>query len=262
MTTRKELIMRRVLGVVVMAVAAVAPATGAADPTVQFNLIAPSPGGNLLISSTTYQGIGIDAFYRDPSTSAHLFIPTNIFVRNEGPHDVGLGVCSPGEIHCGAVGIFTGHGGDSNELSNEDQSHRELIRLTLPEGDTWTHVYISSLDCNGDPSCGTSAEPERGRLFYGSSADPNASRTLFTSFTGSNSALDDYALTGAAASAKYLFFLPGDGTTGNNDYLVRGVDVVDPVPEPGTLLLLGSGLSGVGFLMRRRRARKVAILRP
>jgi hypothetical protein len=56
--------------------------------------------------------------------------------------------------------------------------------------------------------------------------------------------------------------LPGDGTTGNNDYLVRGVDVVDPVPEPGTLLLLGSGLSGVGFLMRRRRARKVAILRP
>ena len=255
--------MRRVLGVVVMAVAAVAPGISAADPMVQFNLIAPSPGGNLLISSTTYQDIGIDAFYRDPSTSGHPFIPTNIFVRNEGPYDVGLGVCSPGEIHCGAVGTFTGRGGDQNELTNVDQDHRELIRLTLPEGETWTHVYISSLDCNSDPSCGGSAEPERGRLYYGSSADPNASRTLLTSFSGSNSALDDFALTGAAASAKYLFFLPGDGTTtGNNDYLVRGVDVVDVAPEPGTLLLLGSGLSGVGFLMRRRRAHKVPILRP
>ncbi len=38
----------------------------------------------------------------------------------------------------------------------------------------------------------------------------------------------------------------GDGT---NDFLMVGT----PVPEPGTLLLLASGIAGLGVVRRRRK---------
>lgn len=43
----------------------------------------------------------------------------------------------------------------------------------------------------------------------------------------------------------------GGGDRDFNDMVVKVTDVA-PVPEPGTLLLLGSGLFGLGFLRRKR----------
>jgi hypothetical protein len=46
---------------------------------------------------------------------------------------------------------------------------------------------------------------------------------------------------------------PGGAYTG----YAASVQTLAPVPEPGTLPLLCSGLAGVGLLLRQRRARRV-----
>jgi hypothetical protein len=45
----------------------------------------------------------------------------------------------------------------------------------------------------------------------------------------------------------------GDGATGVAGYYADGQDLIGPIPEPGTLLLLGAGLLGAGALAWRKR---------
>ena len=54
-------------------------------------------------------------------------------------------------------------------------------------------------------------------------------------------------------TAPYLIFEPWSATGNNNDFLVRAATVDPVVPEPGTLLLLGTGIASL--VVRRRRAR-------
>jgi len=250
--------MKRVLGIAAVLLAITAPSLAAAV-TVDFSTLASSPGGNLGIPTTTDNQIVIDAF--SVSGSAYTQTDTTIFIRNDGPNDNGLGVCNPGQQSdsaCAAVGTFTGSGGDINEVDNA--SVGELIRLTLPANSTWISVVISSLDCNGSTDC---SNPESGQLWYSNNdnlagtTDLSTFATKFTDYVGTSdtTAYLTIDLSGPAASAQYLYFVP-TGSATNNDHLVWQASYDSTtrqtvVPVPPGWLLLGVGL--VAFAVRGRR---------
>ena len=186
----------------------------------------------------------------------------NLWLRNT-PNDHGLGICTTIENTFPGSGGCAGQGGDYNELSNE----LTFEVLALDRGTTttgWTSVFISSLDNNGVAG----GPVEQGTLYWANnSGDPNTANTGVTSFTfsfgifgaGNEGNILAFA-PAAAASARYLFFTSGPEVTdsltdpigGNNDYLVWKGVTADVIPEPASLLLLGSGLVGLATRARRR----------
>lgn len=205
---------------------------------------AASKGGRISphLDATPGRPVVVDAYYKNAFGTYVQDQNTFLFVRNDGANDQGLGVCSPGELSvtsaCGG-GTFNGGGGDWNELSNE--SKPELIRLTLASG-FWESVFVSSLDTH-----------EAGQL-WGSNADElnGGLGDLLWSFSSDDYSDEnvEFALTGNDAHLQYLYFIPGP-TGSDNDYLVWKVRV-DPVPEPGTIMLVGIALAGLGFARRRK----------
>jgi PEP-CTERM motif len=192
-------------------------------------------------SSATVAGVAVNAFQGSGSAAP-------LWVRNI-PNDHGLGVCSEGGTACGTSG-------EINELSS--LTNREAIVLTLPSGFTWTSLWVSSLDPNG------SNGGEKGVVYW-------SDTTAFTAATphfgfgngdfGPGVVEGNILALGAASSfdntAKYVVFIDNptncSGGTCDNDYLVWKGDLspVATTPEPGTLLLLGSGLAGIAVWGRR-----------
>jgi hypothetical protein len=243
--------------VAVLLTVACATAADAAPITVDYAVMtSPGSGLNLGTNTTTLGGLTAEGFSATVTGSAgtpdypllSTLVAQNLFVRNESPNDLGLGVCSTGETcPSGSSG-----NGEQNELSNEGL--QELIRLTLPAGSTWVSLSLSSLDAN------TGGEIERGWLFGSNSQDPSTATPLFN-FSGSDS-LPNQSFDISAFTYTYLFLVPWDHSAGsgtNNDFLLSEViydngkptgDV--PVPEPATLTLLGLGLAASARAMRGR----------
>ena len=190
-------------------------------------------------------GVTADGFDVTAGTTAPLWL------RNE-TNDHGLGVCSEGDNAC-ATG-----GGDVNELTNAND--QEAIRLTLPLGDIWTSLWVSSLDNGG------SNNAERGVLLWGNNPTSFSLGNSFSfGFGDFGSVVEGDLLTLAAASgfnptARYVLFIndPTNGAAGdgaNNDYLVWKGATAPPerqLPEPGSIILLCAGLAALMFGRRKR----------
>lgn len=212
------------------------------------------PVGNSGSSTATFGSIAVQGYYY--TGGAWTMTGANIFGRNQ-TNDHGIGICNPAEV--ASCGTGSG-GGDWNELSNAHNA--ELIRLTLSTGTSWVSVQLSSLDGNGYSSDPANAGYwERGQLWASATGVPG-SWTLICTFgaygtgtcvnVGGTSVEPIFMIPAAYAGTPYLFFHPYDwrpgGTSTNNDFLVMAATV----PEPSTILLMGSGLLVLSLLRRRR----------
>jgi hypothetical protein len=205
-------------------------------------------GGNLGTNTYSSGPVTVDAFYlsgnayTNQADSKHR--PVTLFVRNESD-DLGFGVCAPedqSKKQCVPPSKFTGGGGNTNEVDNNGTL--ELLRLKLASGWTWDSVSLSTM-----------RRAETGELWItdtpGLSKDLGSFASLYASFNGTRSHFRDIDLTGAAADATYLYFIPGAAT--NSGYMIWTVEVTQ-VPEPATVALFAMGLGMLGVARLRNQA--------
>ena len=241
----------------------------AAPPAINFAAGMGWPGFNSTqVDNTSFAGIAISGFvYITPFSSTTYHQDKGYLWLRNNPGDHGLGYCDSSEgTSCGAIN--TTGGGDYNELSNNKKN--EIIRLTLPTGKMWTDIQVSSLDdggTNGD---------ETGTFYWSNTDKPDLQNnsTSFINFshdglgwnasTVEGSIFNYLVAHGFDVNAKYLFFRAGEfnglgtSTNGtNNDFLVWGVNVTTPVPEPETYAMLLAGLGLLGFMAKRRKLKEV-----
>ena len=204
--------------------------------------------------TATVDGVQIDGFVYTGGTS---FVQDRGYLwHRNNTDDHGFGYCSAGES-CGAANT-TGNG-DANELSNESRK-TEIIRLTRPSGESWSNIWVSSLDSGGTNN------NETGTFYWSNSATPNLSTMTGITFShGQLAGADEGSIWslvsghGFDPNANYLFFRAGSYDTfghalngTNNDYLVWGVNVA-AVPEPEIYVMMGIGLALMILVARRKR---------
>jgi hypothetical protein len=121
-------------------------------------------------------------------------------------------------------------------------------------GPAGTYVYRTTFDLTG-------LNPATASLLIGWSTDNNgldvalngASLGQTTSFTQFSAGFSVFAVTsGFLPGVNTLDFWVNNGS-GPTALRVEAAGTADPIPEPGSLLLLGAGLAALGLLRARRR---------
>ena len=242
-----------------------------AAPVINFASGNFSPGGSwpafnsAQVDNTSFAGIAISGYtYTAPTT--YRQDQGYLWLRNDSG-DRGLGYCSEGSS-CGPANTL--ENGNWNELGNNNTN--EIIRLARPTNMVWTDIQVSSLDDGGTNG------NETGTFYWSNSANPNLedNSTSFINFShdglGWNTSIVEGSIfnfliaNGFDPQAQFIFFRAGEyngsgiSTNGTqNDYLVWGVNVAAPIPEPETYAMLLAGLGLLGFAARRKRQKEATL---
>ena len=226
----------------------VSPRPASAGPILDFSVTS-AGHANVIGPASFLPGglVGFAFFYNyDYSTGGGAWELSTLVGRNQPGDHLGLGICSEGPAACGA--------GD-NEISN--LQGLEAVVLWRPDDVSWANFWLSSLDPNGTSGHFYWTDNPAGSLVgvsFGTSG-----------FQGGNASGQLSLPEQFDPSARFVIFLSGGVFGDNTDYLVWGADLQPTnnqenvaVPEPGALLLIGTGLCALAERRRRAKRQKIA----
>ncbi len=193
----------------------------------------------ILGPSATFGGVTLTAW--SVSKVGNTWTPAVLINRHDGINDYGLGVCLTGAA-CPLDDY-----GFINEIDNNG-SVFDVIRLDFGAPTQIQNVGLSSLDSGLKDGFG---------IYSGNTAQPGIPTLTNVSLivSGTNASIGEInPVINFNTTARYLFLTPKDLglAAGGSDYLFSRVGADTPIPEPSSLLLIGAGLSALGFRARKR----------